>query len=63
MFPASLATRYDDQISIPLTILTAASMALDATTSERDLVDVSGTGGILSQSTHMALETRESGWT
>ena len=63
MIPPSLAASCDDQVSDPLTILTAVSMAPDVTTAERGLGDVIGSSGVLHQSTQVALGTSESGWT
>ena len=59
----SLATRCDVKLSNPLAIPAAGSMTLNLTVSERGLGDVSGTGCIYLQSSHMALGTSESGWT
>ena len=59
----SLAASCQVKVTDPLTILTAASMTLDPTTSERGRGDVGCTGGELTQSTQMALGTSESGWT
>ena len=59
----SLATRCDVQLSNPLAILTAASMTLNLTVSERGLGDVGGTGCVYLESSHVTLGTSESGWT
>ena len=58
-----LATRCNVQVTDPLTILTATSMTLNFTTSERGRADVGGSGGILLQSSQMALGSSKSGWT
>ena len=63
MLLPSLTTSGHEQVTDPLTILTAASMTLYPAVSESGRGDVVGTGGGLAQSTQMTLGTSESGWT